>query len=66
MRRHQRIGRLERKFGALNDEYAHLTDGELQARIVHVATELQVSGPIDPDTETFLKANGLWFVEQAQ
>lgn len=64
MRLLQRIGRLERKVGARNDKYAHLADEELQARIVQVANELQASGPLDSETETFLKANGLWLGDE--
>lgn len=60
----QRIARLERKIPNLQDKYAHLTDEELETRIVRIATELQASGPLDPETETFLKANGLWLADE--
>lgn len=60
----QRIARLERKMPSPKDKYAHLTDDELNAHLVRIATELQASGPLDPETETFLKANGLWLGDE--
>ena len=56
----QRIARLERKIPNLQDKYAHLTDDQLRAHIVRMTTELQASGPVDPETKNSLKANGLW------
>lgn len=64
MRLHQRIARLERKMPTLQEKYAHLTDDQLRAHIVRMTTEFQASGPLDPETETFLKANGLWLADE--
>lgn len=59
----QRIRRLENKALAHITQYSLLTDEELHARIIRDATELKESGPLDPDTESWLKANGLWLCE---
>jgi hypothetical protein len=60
----QRIARLERKMPTLQEKYAHLTDDQLRAHIVRIATELQASAPLDPETATFLKANGLRLADE--
>jgi hypothetical protein len=65
MRLFQRISRLERKVRERSDGYVQLTNEELSRRIVRIATELQASRPVKPETEMLLKANGLWFADQA-
>ena len=62
----QRIRRLETKVRVRRGSYAFLTDEELQARIVRIATELQSSGPLDPETKVFLKTNGLWLSDEVR
>lgn len=57
----QRIRRLEDKARTLASDYSHLSDDELSAQIIRLAGELQVSGLLDPETETVLRANELWF-----
>lgn len=61
MRLLQRIRRLETKARAGASDYSHISDEELEARVVWLAKELQASGPLDPEIETFLRANELWF-----
>jgi len=60
-----RIIRLERKSANRDDEVTNLSDQELEARILELASALEAEGDLDPELAERVKAMG-WIGSDAR